>query len=174
MGAKGVRDVDRGWAAILKNAHALARGTAVKVGVLASDPKGAASEPGGDLTVAAIAAIMEYGTHDGHVPARPWLRPAFDRARERLIALAGKGLLGVLVGDTTVPIVLGQMGATLVSEARNGITAGAGIPPPNAPSTIRRKGSSRPLVDTGRLVGAITWVVLTGAEASEQGAGRVA
>ncbi|MDH7597550.1 MAG: hypothetical protein QHG98_07435 [Methanothrix sp.] len=30
------------------------------------------------------------------------------------------------------------------------------IPPPNAPSTVRKKGSSKTLVDTGAMVGAVT------------------
>ena len=51
------------------------------------------------------------------------------------------------------------LGAFAAAEVKKTITAGAGVPPPNAPSTIAKKGSDRPLVDTGRLLGAIQWEI---------------
>jgi hypothetical protein len=54
------------------------------------------------------------------------------------------------------------MGSTLANAMKRKIVDGAGVPPPNAPSTVAKKGSSRPLVDTGRLVNAITWASIVG------------
>jgi hypothetical protein len=39
---------------------------------------------------------------------------------------------------------------------------------PNAPSTIKAKGSSRPLVDTSQLVKSITWVVRQGESTNKE------
>ena len=49
---------------------------------------------------------------------------------------------------------------TLSADMKKTITVGAGVPPKNADSTIKRKGSSRPWVDTGAVVGAISYAVL--------------
>lgn len=134
----------------------------VHVGVLADDSKGGARE--GDLTVAEIAAILEYGTKDGHIPARPFLRHTFDAHREEMEKI-GEKLIGQAVdGKITVDKALGIMGAKLSAEVKKCITSGPGVPPPNAPSTIKAKGSSRPLVDTGRLVNAITWAIVPAGE----------
>jgi hypothetical protein len=51
------------------------------------------------------------------------------------------------------------LGQQMVSDVNQTVRSGAGVPPPLKPATIARKGSSRPLVDTGRLLSAITWVV---------------
>lgn len=48
----------------------------------------------------------------------------------------------------------GQIGAAAIKEAIIALDT-----PPNSPETIRRKGSSNPLVDTGHMVQSVTYVV---------------
>lgn len=87
--------------------------------------------------------------HEGTdtIPARPFLRiglqsPEMLRAIER----AGKLVLeGKLTAEQAARL-LGEKGRGEVIKAIS-----AHIPPPNAPSTVARKKSNTPLVDTGVL-----------------------
>lgn len=112
-----------------------------------------ASAPHGDenLTVADVAAINEFGLG---VPARPFMRLTFEQRAGDLQKL-GRGLeQRVLQGSMTVTNALLIMGADAVGKVR--ATIDSGVAPPNAPSTIARKGSSKPLVNFGQLKGSIT------------------
>jgi hypothetical protein len=168
-----LEDKDKGWAAMLKRLRDI-RGGRVKVGVLASSPKGGKSHAGkstkdaltqggsSGVTVAQLAAILEFGTEDGHIPARPAMQTTFDRMHPELVAM-GKKLIGaVLDGKMDVRKALGILGAHLANGVKRTITTGAGVPPPNAPSTIKKKGSSKPWVDTARVLNAFSWEVQVG------------
>lgn len=147
----------------------------VKVGVLASgrggkphgrSDKDAITEGGkADLTIAQIASILEFGTEDGHIPARPALRSTFDKMHPQLTALGAVLIKAVIDGKMEVRQALNIMGAKLANAVKATITAG--MKPANAPSTIARKGSSKPWVDTGRTVNAITWEVQVGSNKDE-------
>jgi hypothetical protein len=56
-------------------------------------------------------------------------------------------------------VALDRLGAKVAALLQNRISAG--IDPPNSAATIARKGSSKPLVDTGQLKAAITWRVIS-------------
>jgi hypothetical protein len=135
----------------------------VKVGILAS--KGGASQHDAEsgLTVCQVAAFNEYGTKT--IPERPFLRSTFAKKDAELGRLTGRLAKNLVEGKMSLARaldVLGLWGATAVKKT---ITTGKGVPPPNAASTIKAKGSSRTLVDTGRLLGAVSWeVVDAGAE----------
>ena len=51
----------------------------------------------------------------------------------------------------------GRVGAYVKGKIRDSITALK--EPPNAPETVRRKGSSDPLLDTGTLRNSVDWEV---------------
>jgi len=188
MAKARVVDRDRGWAAMVARAEAMAGGAYVKVGILGDKGGGLherdAGGKGKPLTVAEIGAVNEFGTEDGHVPERSFLRSTFDRLHPELTADAAKLLPQVLDGKLSVETALNVLGAKLAGAIKRTITDGAGVPPPNAPSTVARKMRAgawnvrgkaqvqrgwgvRPLVDTGRLLGAITWAVVTGRAARE-------
>lgn len=158
MGAK-LEVRDHGFFELFKRAKEIKGGYA-KVGVLADDNKGSKQhDEDSPLTVAEIAAVLEYGTDDKHIPSRPALRSTFDKQLEPL-AKDGKFLMGeVLMGRMPLEHALGIMGAKLSTETKKTITEGAGVPPPNAPSTIARKGSDRPWVDTATVLRAFTWAI---------------
>ena len=159
MSKTELKDKDLGYAEMMKRAREV-KERSVKVGVLA-DGRGGAQHPGSNLTNAEIAAILEFGTEDKRIPARPALRMTFDAQREKLSEL-GKKLIYryVVMGQGTIEQNLGILGSTLSADMKKTITVGAGVPPKNADSTIKRKGSSRPWVDTGAVVGAISYAVL--------------
>lgn len=148
-----IEDSDRGWGSVFKRVKE-ARSGRVKVGVLADDARG--SDDHGGLTVAELAALLHFGTED--IPARPWLAIAFDQQRQALTDMGTKLLGKVILEGMRLEQALGLMGAKLSAEAKKVITIGGQLAP-NAPATIEAKGSDRPLVDTGRLVNANTWVI---------------
>jgi hypothetical protein len=153
-----VVDKDHGWAAMLRRVKQ-ARDGRVKVGVLADDPKGGADHEG--LTVAELAAVLHFGTDT--IPARPFLAMAFEEQREALSQMGGALMSKVISGEMEQDKALGVIGLKLSTEAKKVISEGARLAP-NAPATVAAKGSSRPLVDTGRLINAITWAIDKGSK----------
>lgn len=148
-------DKDLGWTAMRRRVAEI-EASHVRVGIVGD----AANESDGGLTVAEYGAVNEFGTDDGHVPARPFLRPTFDDQREQLVEM-GKKLIGAVIdGKMRTEQALGILGASLASAVKRRITSN--VPPPNAPSTVAKKGSSKTLIDTGRLLNAITWIVELG------------
>lgn len=142
---------DTGWLEFFKRAREI-RDKRVRVGVLSDDAHG-----DGDLTLSELATIHEFGTEDKRIPERSFLRSTFDEKREELAEVGEKLIGAVLDGKMTTERGLGLIGAKLAADVKGRITAG--IDPPNAPTTVARKGSSTPLVDTGRLLNSITWAV---------------
>jgi len=132
------------------------------VAKLRGEPKvtiGIQGGPHGDdgLTTADVAAINEFGLG---VPARPFMRLTFEQRARDLQALV-RGLEHRILEETMqVDQALKIMGAAAVGYVR--ATIDAGVPPPNAPSTIARKGSSKPLINFGQLKGSITSEVRRG------------
>lgn len=130
----------------------------VKVGILASKGGGSKHDADGDATIAEVAAWNEYGTE--RIPERSFIRSTFakrDADLERITTKLCRQFVTGKVSLTRALDILGTWGATAIKKT---ITSGTGVPPPNAASTIARKGSSRPLVDTGRLLGAISHEVV--------------
>lgn len=162
-----VKDTDHGWKALMDLPNRI-RDSYAKVGVLA-DADGGGLHEEGNLTVAEIAAVLEYGTEDGRIPSRPFLRHTFDAERENLIGTAKKLLPLIYVNKMTVEKALGIMGLQLATATKRYITdTPGGVPPPNAPSTLARKqakghngAATRTLIDSGRMVNSITWTVIS-------------
>lgn len=156
----GVSYNDDGWRKLLAQVEGLDRWT-VHVGILVSKG-GEEVDPGedgdGDLTLLELAAIHEFGL--GLVPERSFIRRTFREKQGELRAICEKLCKAVITRNMPVPrayALLGQWGAAAVKRT---ITEGEGVPPALAQATIDRKGSDRPLVDTGRLINAITYEVV--------------
>lgn len=128
----------------------------VKVGVLAS--KGGAARRG-KISMAELAAIHEFGSPAAGVPERSFIRRTFAAKEQQLATFSARLAAAIIGGQMSVNRALDLLGAWGASEVKKTITEGEGVPPPNAPTTIAKKGSDRPLVDTGRLLGAIQWEV---------------
>lgn len=141
----------------------LEQNPSVYVGVLDS---GKGSEDRGGLTNGMLAVIHEFG--QGRSPARPWISATFDRVRARTERNARVLVERILDGAIGVEQALGVIGATFAADIKATVVGGEQIPPPNAPSTLERKlaktragssGDPRTLVDTGRMLGAVSWLV---------------
>lgn len=107
--------------------------------------------------IAVIAAVQEFGSADGRIPERSFLRVPLrqnvDAFKKQWRALIPK----VVRGEITMYQMMSQIGSQAASVSQEAIQAG--IAPANAPSTVAEKGSNKPLIDEGRLAGSITFQV---------------
>lgn len=106
-------------------------------------------------TVAEVAAWNHYGT--GQISSRPFIALALEKQRAKLSTTLARVAKLVGEGKLDAKTGLGLAGAQLVGEIQQ--TIADGVAPANADSTIERKGSSTPLIDTGQLRSAIAFEV---------------
>jgi hypothetical protein len=101
------------------------------------------------------AAVHEFGSPALGIPERSFMRSTFDEnaATYRRVLMAG--IRSVLDGQAIGASVLSLFGARYARDIQLKIRQGHFVP--NAPSTVARKGSSRPLIDTGRMRNSIRW-----------------
>ena len=156
-GGVKVRDYDHGYRAVLKAVYGLAKNRpSVVVGILAAN---AGREQDG-VTVLDKAIWNEFGTmRNGkpHVPARSFIRATFDMHRAEAIKRLTALLRQVVAGKLTEKVALERFGLWFQGLIQKRIAAG--IPPENAASTVKRKGSSKPLIDTGQLRSSVSYAV---------------
>jgi hypothetical protein len=135
-----VRTVDRGATALLARLREKAR--AVEVGILGAEAR---REEGDGVTVADVASWAEFGLGQ---PRRSWL---VDWIEANGAALAERTRIesrAVIAGERTKAQALGRLGLWIQGKIQQRIANG--IDPENAESTIRKKGSSTPLIDKGQ------------------------
>ena len=105
-----------------------------------------------DLTVAEIGAIQQFGTPT--IPARPWLDTGVEKAVPEINRIIEKAYES---GEFDQDRALELIGISAVNNVQENITDIR--TPPNAPSTIDKKGSSNPLIDTGQMRQSVTYVI---------------
>jgi hypothetical protein len=145
-----VTSKDNGYNAILKRAIGL-KPVTIRVGILEAD--GAAPHEGTDRSLIEIAAWNHFGVLSKNggwkIPPRSWLTSWFDSHEAELRAKLTELMQSVIAGKRTREQALNAMGAWAVGQVQQEIADG--VPPPNAPATIKAKGSSTPLIDHGQL-----------------------
>ena len=102
---------------------------------------------------------MELGVTQPHtinIPARPWLEPGVASATEEILLNIQDGMEAGQSMDQILEVV----GVTAVGKVKVYMTDLK--TPPNAASTIRKKGSSNPLIDTGAMRQSVTHQVSIG------------
>jgi hypothetical protein len=105
-----------------------------------------------------LAAILEHGSPANNLPARPFVEPGLETGRDRLARIMELGIQRTLDGDENgIAWALETAGVEGVSLVQRKMIQGPFAP--NAPSTIKRKKSSRPLIDTGQLRQSVSYVV---------------
>lgn len=147
----------RRWEEFQKRIRQL-NGSFVKIGVLSSS--GPAAE--GSITMVELAAIHEFGSPNAGIPERSFIRSTVRNRADDIRSQCTKLVKAVLAGNMETDQALGALGSWVAAQMKNTIstrkTEGP-EPQENKDSTIKQKGSSTPLIDTGRLLGAITWEV---------------
>jgi hypothetical protein len=147
-----VIDRDLGYSRIIRNLKEIGklRTPAVFVGISAD----AGTYPDG-TPVVLVAGVNEFGSSDGRVPERSYLRSTMDEKRAvYLAALTKASGKGVDFGKGALRRELEALGDRAVKDVQRKIDAIKS--PRNAPSTVARKGFDDPLVETERLKRAIS------------------
>ena len=88
--------------------------------------------------------------------ARSFVAATMDKYRAEFRAVAKDMAIKVLRGEKTAEGALDVIGAWAAGKIREEMLRGPHIPPPLEQATKDRKGSDRPLVDTGALAGSVT------------------
>ena len=118
---------------------------------------------GNGMTVIQIGAIHEYGVPVVGIVQRSFLRTPFATKRKELNQATAAEFEAVANGKRDVDVGLGRIGVAATNVSKGAFTSlGYGEWKPDTTQTIRRKGSSQTLIDTGILRSSITWVVRNG------------
>ncbi len=110
-----------------------------------------AADHGDGQTVAQIGSYHEFGTRT--IPQRSFIRAWFDENQTFIRDTLQKQFAGVATGKRAAEIAAERCALAFEGAVKQRIARG--IPPPLAPATIARKGSSKQLVDTGQLRNAV-------------------
>lgn len=146
-----ITDRDFGWNHLKEAVLKLGEGGAYTlVGVQGS--QGAANVQDSALTYAQLARIHEFGT--ARIPARSFLQGTIDEYHAAIQKRATAFGRGVVLDLFSVEQALELLGEYVVGLIKQRMADG--IPPPLSPRTIKRKKSSKPLIDTGGLRASIT------------------
>ncbi len=101
-----------------------------------------------------VAVWNEFGTE--HMPSRPFMRDTLRNNKDEIKSMLASGMKSMIAsGDAekTFNMVGSKVKGMVQQEIRDGEFE------PNAPSTIKQKGSSHPLIDTGRMRQSVVYVV---------------
>lgn len=127
-----------------------------RVGILGARA-GATHDTESGMTNSQIGVIHEFGSETNNIPARSFLRMPLETRQEDLLEALDSATVKKLVEAGEIEKVyklLGIHAEGIVKDAFR--SSGYGNWPPNTPETVKKKGSSRPLIDTTKLMGAIT------------------
>lgn len=91
------------------------------------------------------------------IPERAFLRNGYDESKDEVIDKA-EAVLGDVVGGTMSSNQLFELVGLLLKSKIQDYARDLDSPP-NHPFTTKRKGSSNPLVDSGSMIGAISYKV---------------
>lgn len=139
------------WVRIGKQVQ-LMKGSFVKVGVLedaGSHADGKGRGEGSAIDMARLASIHEFGWPPSNIPERPFLQQSFDTNVVEIDRFKASEVGSIYEGKSDTKKALDRLGVFFVGKVKETFTKGEFAP--NSPETIRRKGSSTPLIDTGRL-----------------------
>ena len=158
----GIQDNDKGLEKIKQEILALSK-LSVKVGIL----ENAGSVDGVDI--AEYAAENEYGVPgppysengDGvwFIPPRPFVRGYIDSNLEKIKNIKEMLTAQLIDGKIDAEAAIDKLGKNTKEGIKHFIKTPSNHTP-NAKSTVRRKGTSRPLVDTGAMRDAVDYEVV--------------
>ena len=130
----------------------------VVVGIPEED--GSTNEEG--ISNAQLLYLHENGVPSHNIPPRPVLEPALsqEETQDKIRALLKDAAKQALLHGNKEAAEKGYQKAGMVGRdaCKKWITDGTHLAP-NAPSTIQRKGSSTPLIDTASMLNSITYSV---------------
>ena len=109
------------------------------------------------VSLPAIAYINEFGSNKKNIPARPFMRTATDKFKRDVLRHSANPFRKLDYDNVIVSLKwsLQHMGVQFATLMRKEIREFS--KPPNAPSTIKRKGFDDPLIHNKDLYNAIEW-----------------
>lgn len=127
------------------------RSMVLKVGFLSG-----ATYPDG-TPVPLVAAANEFGNPSNNQPPRPFFRNAIANHENEWSEVAGKLAEG---GQVDTETLLGLLGEKIKSDIQEEIRTL--LEPPLSPATIKRKGFSKPLIDTSHMLNSVDYEISEG------------
>ena len=157
MAKSTVKDIDKGWRRIVEELNVL-NDYDVFVGIHST---ARSSDETGELTAAAIGAIHEFGTKDGRILPRPWLRTSIDHFSREISEKYGEIFRQVTKGQGfTAKRGLNRLGLFTQAKVRAYFTrVGQSEWPDISDETKLAKGSTGILIDSGFLRRGVTYTV---------------
>jgi len=151
-----IQDNDYGFQRINRDVKRL-RERSVKIGIIGGNSRYDDSDEAEGITVVDYAIINEFGTDT--IPARPFMATTHDRYNRQISKFTDFMVQRMIDGKITDNTLLQNIGLRYQSLIRKTIKEAKTWAAPNAPRTIAEKGSSSPLIDTGRMVQAVNYEV---------------
>ncbi len=108
------------------------------------------------ISIAQIASYQEFGTDT--IPQRSFMRTSFDENEQRINRFAEKQFGLVLDGKQNILKAFGLIGQLVQSVIQVKIREIRY--PPNAESTIKQKGSDKPLIDFGQMIQSVRYAIV--------------
>jgi hypothetical protein len=142
-----IKDKDLGLKSIYKNIESIGK-IEVTVGIHAN------SGANKGVLVAEYATWNHFGTKN--IPSRPFISIAFDENQGWINSITS-AVNNVISGKDTKFNAVSKLGIKARDDIKKVITKG--VPPPNAPSTIKKKKSSKTLIDDGVLISKINYQI---------------
>lgn len=155
-------EIDRGYRALMASLKEMRQGPHVRVGFFEGSQGGTSGGEAGGATIAQYMLINELGVRDPEggwrIPPRPAMQRMADEQRGKVAQMMREGLARIATGRGTPRGELARVGLHLTASLVRKITSLR--EPANAASTIRGKGSSNPLIDSGAARNAVEFKVV--------------
>ena len=104
-------------------------------------------------SVAYVATIQEFGAPAVNIPPRPFMRPTVTQQKDTWVKILAQDVPKVALGKMSAFDALDKVGIQAAADIQT--TISTIYSPPNAPATIKAKGSSKPLIDTGYMYASV-------------------
>lgn len=164
--AANVRDRDLGWKRIKNELEKLSKKPEIKIGLLSDtsrekketivNDKKIISE---EITVLEVAIHNEYGAPKANIPERSFIRSTYDQKNKDWFKLIEKMIDRVYTGKSTVEDGMNIVGLRAEADIKLKLKNGDSAWQPNAPSTIKQKGSTKPLINTTQMLNSIAFEI---------------
>lgn len=159
------RDRDRAWKSAIKHPamkRVIKSDAYVKIGVLSDGTR-----EGPEIGNVELAAIHEFGSPAAGIPERSFIRRTFHEKAGDVERVIGNLAKLVVAGSLTMEQALNQLGSLGTAWIRNTVTEHRVAPKTtHATDVAKNRRAGKPddaptttLVDTGRMIGALTWAV---------------
>lgn len=155
---------DRGLKKITSNLTKTKELSVVKIGIIDGGKTHEDDDSDEPLTIGAIGTVHEFGTDDGKIPERSFIRATIEEHRADIVEFQNKLYKKVILGQMELPQALGLLGEKVKSLIIAALDKG--IEPALSIFTLlnrmKRTGgvySDKPLVDSGQLKQSITYKV---------------